>query len=68
MSDWKTIDSAPRGTNVIVYVPDYDSVTEAWFCEETGLWPHDCAFNEDGEPCNVGLPTHWQPLPDPPSC
>lgn len=36
---------------------------EAWFCVETGLWPRDEAFNDDGEPCNVGLPTQWMPSP-----
>ena len=65
---WRDISTAPKdGTIVLVYVPDFDKVTEAWFCEQTGLWPRDNAYSEEGEPCNIGLPTHWRPLPAPPT-
>lgn len=61
---WRPIETAPKdGTGVLVYLPDFCRVREAWFCEETGLWPADDPYDEDGEPCNVGLPTHWMPLP-----
>ena len=65
---WRDISTAPNdGNTVLVYVPDFEKVTEAWFCEQTGLWPQDNAYSYDGKPCNVGLPTHWRPLPAPPS-
>ncbi len=65
---WQPISSVPKdGTTVMVYVPDFEKITEAWFCEQTGLWPHSAAYSEEGEPCNVGQPTHWRPLPAPPT-
>lgn len=65
---WRPISSAPKdGTTVMVYVPDFEKITEAWFCEQTGLWPHSAAYSDEGEPCNVGQPTHWRPLPEPPT-
>ena len=63
---WKTIGhwQPLTGEHVLVYVsPD---VKTAWYCNETGLWPHDYSHSEEGEPCNVGLPTHWMPLPNKP--
>ena len=64
--EWQPIETAPKGREVLVYIEDFNKVTTAWFCVNTGLWPHDEAYTEDGEACNVGLPTHWMPLPEPP--
>lgn len=66
---WNPISTAPKdGTEIIVYVPDFDKVCTAWFCEETGLWPGGLEpRTEDGDPVNVGLPSHWMPLPKPPT-
>lgn len=67
MSDWRPIETSPKdGTEVLVYVPDFGRVTTAWYCEDTCLWPDGEAFTEGGEPCNVGRPSHWMPLPAPP--
>ena len=63
---WQPIETAPYGIRVLVYIPDYKEVSEAWRSPNTGLWPRDQEFNEDGEPCNVGFPTHWMNLPVPP--
>ncbi len=65
---WRDIASAPKdGTVIQVFIPSRNRVVEAWYCEETGLWPApDNAYNDDGEPCNVGLPTKWMPTPKPP--
>jgi hypothetical protein len=64
---WQTMDTAPKdGTMVLLFVPDFHKVVTAWFCKATGLWPADEPVNEGGEACNVGLPTHWMPLPGPP--
>lgn len=66
--EWQPIETAPKdGTEVILYVPDFDKVTTGWYSQKTRLWPHCEEFTEDGEPCNVGLPSHWMPLPPPPS-
>ena len=64
--EWQPIETAPYGVRVLVYTPVFEEVSEAWRSPNTGLWPRDQEFNEDGEPCNVGLPTHWMPLPNPP--
>lgn len=68
---WQPIETAPKdGRTIWVFVPDRSIIAPAWFCEKTGLWPHDYddAYGEDGEPCNVGLPALWQPyiIPAPP--
>lgn len=65
--DWQPIETAPKdGTEVILYVADFDSVTTGWYSSRTGLWPRHDEFTEDGDACNIGLPTHWMPLPEPP--
>jgi hypothetical protein len=65
--EWQPIETAPKdGTLVLLFIEDFHYVTVAWFCIATGLWPSNDAFNDDREPCNVGLPTHWMPLPAPP--
>jgi hypothetical protein len=64
-SNWQPRETAPYdGTEVVVYANG--RVTTAWFCAETGLWPHGEAYNNDGEACNVGWITHWQPMLEPP--
>lgn len=64
MTDWLPIESAPKnGTRIMVY----NSVTGT-YCSSSidGEWPF-YGWNNYG---NVGIwypvPTHWQPLPDPP--
>lgn len=65
LTGWRDIENVPKdGTEILVFANG--DVTTAWFCDETGLWPHDEMLSEDGEPCNVGLPSHWMPLPTPP--
>lgn len=66
---WQPIETAPRdGTEVIVYVPSNEWVGAAWYSQRTKLWPpvYEDDLSEEGEPLNVGLPTHWRPLPTPP--
>ena len=65
---WQPIETAPKdGTVVILFVPCWDEVVTAWYCKATGLWPSDEPFSESGEACNVGMPTHWMPLPEAPT-
>lgn len=67
MTKWLDMKYAPKdGTEIIVWVPDFQWVGTAHYCEATGLWPHDENYTEEGEPCNVGLPTKWQHKPEPP--
>lgn len=66
MRDWQPIETAPEGVRVLVYMPDLNKVSEAWYSANTKLWPRDREFNEDGEACNLGYPSHWMPLPEPP--
>jgi hypothetical protein len=63
--EWQPIETAPWGVRVLVYIPDFNEVSEAWHSPNTGLWPRDREF-EDGEACNVGYPSHWMNLPSPP--
>ena len=70
MNEWQLMDTAPKdGTEIIVYLPDFGSVCAAWFSEETGLWPSagSDAYDSEWQPVNVGLPSHWMPLPDYPT-
>lgn len=82
MSEWKTIDSAPKdGTAVLVMRNDWPGcpggvatecnghntyVAEFWSGEgEDGEWV--CYMNAVQDPYCPVTPTHWMPLPPPPS-
>jgi hypothetical protein len=63
MSNWKPINSAPRGTDVLVYCP-----TARVRCAVAGLFNNG---EEDGWSSDLRemdwlqhYPTHWMPLPD----
>lgn len=70
MSEWRTIESAPRdGTRILAFgelglEADRGVGTVAW-CSTYSVWQ--CSPNEaseyDPEPCKI---THWMPLPEPP--
>lgn len=70
---WQPIETAPKdGTKVDVWVCPWDAfangnaarITNAWF--EDGKWKRILSgWTHDIEDC--GEPTHWQPLPAPPS-
>ena len=66
MYRWRPISTAPANEKVLVWVPDFNKITIAWYSTKTGLWPADQEYNDDDEPCNVGLPSHWMPIPNPP--
>ena len=80
MSDWRKIETAPKdGTHVILAVPHYESgwnIGEAYYDPEHpndgGDWWWAGTSDEDYFAsslieCNHNRPTHWQPLPEPPS-
>lgn len=57
MSEWKTIETAPRdGKTILVWGPEAKSVFTDWW--SNGKW-FDASF--DGREL-----THWMPLPEPP--
>lgn len=59
--EWQPLSQCPPARTVLLRVGD--TVTTGWYCPETGLWPHYDAFTEEGEPCNVGLPDAFLPMP-----
>lgn len=75
MTEWKTIDSAPKdGTEFLAYNPAMGaystSYTKHWKNRD-GTWDHEYR----GFPCghSMGMfgqwdcqPTHWMPFPEPP--
>ena len=61
MSDWKPIEMAPHGAQSIL-ISDRKRVMQGWFSEINKRW---CSSAEQ-----FGVrwkPTHWMPLPEPPS-
>jgi hypothetical protein len=70
---WQPIESAPRdGTLVLLWAPDYreDAPSLGSWCERVGAWDADSGTMEDGpawsnDACSG--PTHWMPLPAPPT-
>lgn len=61
---WKSIDSAPKDTEVLVYTKPWGAII-ASYSEEFGTWLSrmqvPVSIREDEE-----IPTHWQPLPPAP--
>jgi hypothetical protein len=68
MMEWQPIDTAPDETDVIVANPDRISgefhVSIAWRHCESGKWWRP---NIGPLPASYIMPTHWMPLPAPPT-
>ncbi len=70
-SDWQPIETAPKdGTRILVWDGDLLAVAD-WdqphVCARTNAW---CVGECDGEyndRTTMWKPTHWMPLPEPPS-
>lgn len=64
MSEWKTIESAPRdGEAVLLWVPGFNT-------PDIGLWHEGIWVTPDDYfdiTCPYGQPTHWMPLPESPT-
>lgn len=60
--NWQPIESAPKNTDILLYW--HDNVWIGRFYQGSGYWSL-CDYGgfEDGE----DAPTHWMPLPEPPS-
>ena len=82
MSDWQLIETAPKDGTEILVCSDYGAVILArWVApcdflyasEHEGMADFDepdwfyADFIEGGRLSNEGQPTHWMPLPAPPS-
>lgn len=69
MSDWQPIETAPRDGRRILLGDAYERFVAEGFWEADygdGYW---CRANEhwtDAHDTNLGMMTHWQPLPAPP--
>jgi hypothetical protein len=68
MSEWRTIDSAPKDRMLLLFIPDAHSEkariqTGSYGINSNGrrLWVIGGLFGFD-----VGKATHWMPLPEPP--
>ena len=76
MSEWKTIDSAPKdGTHILGASEKY--VHESWFVrDKIKLDSSGSFYNSLPKDTGIGkwfidhntffIPTHWMPLPEPP--
>jgi len=72
MSEWQTIETAPKdGTVVLLYTPGYGrwigKCERAWrivMSKSNPVKPHE--KSHESSQFDIG-PTHWLPLPEPPS-
>ncbi len=63
---WQPIETAPKDTKVLVYVPRLQEITVAYlaeyYCDGDWGWHY-----EGAEALTIDFPvTHWMPLPAPP--
>lgn len=64
MSGWKPIESAPKdGTQILLYAPAWRAPNTGWTFGSDD-WQA-CPYHHAGDP--RWKPTHWMPLPDPPT-
>jgi hypothetical protein len=77
MVDWQPIATAPKGRRVLLYLPNENIGVGNWYCQ-TGEYHDDYAAlepqpfwridsDERGTYSRAHQPTHWMPLPDPPT-
>lgn len=70
MSDWQLFKTAPKdGTPILCFHPDdvfspATGIDLIWWEEGSGIWTMD----GDNMVPFARAPTHWMPLPPPPSC
>ena len=64
MSEWKPIETAPKGRRaILVYRADNRCTHAAVWDDELKTWVH---FGMGGVRMVGGEVTHWMPLPEPP--
>lgn len=63
---WQPIETAPEGTDVIVFFPDANEEYQWMICHRLeGDWYEQNA-DTSPDPIDDVEPTHWMPLPEPP--
>lgn len=72
MSDWQPFETAPKDSTWIqIWVIDKDGegrwCPEAYYSQREGLWITDDGYGSSVWVECYGTPTHWMPLPEPPS-
>ena len=66
MSEWKTIDSAPKdGSDFLAWVNFPYHKDNGGYCDFC-CWSIDHWQQPDADVCGEMKPTHWMPLPTPP--
>jgi len=72
MSEWRTIESAPKDGSIVLLCFKFPDGLSRKYAMWTGAWRWDADVtsqewrdDENGEA--LGNPTHWMPLPLPPS-
>jgi hypothetical protein len=60
MQEWQPIETAPLGTDVLIYRPSHIQLFDVMRRNAVGNWRW-----PDGE-IPLRDPTHWMPLPEPP--
>ena len=67
--EWRPIETAPKSTWVLVYLPWVKLVRQARYNEPPGKgtvgWK--VCFGSQSASTVSGTPTHWMPLPEPPN-
>ena len=72
MSEWQTIETAPENESILIYIPRFDhyghGVLRAILVNMgTGRRWHSTCWHAGRDVGPEDLPTHWQPLPPPPT-
>lgn len=57
MSGWQPIETAPKNGQKVLHWRPHEGVVVNWFVPTMGLW-NSTRWDD--------MPTHWQPLPEPP--
>lgn len=66
MADWQTIDTAPKdGSRILTWSDHLGRVVAFWF--DPKVTPEPVGWIEAGRDAYTLEPTHWMPLPDPPT-
>ena len=63
---WQPIESAPLGVDVLIYI-DKEIQLAYGKTNKSGKFCGWCIFDGGGDYSLSGKPTHWMPLPNPPT-